>query len=132
MIAGYHLVWTIQSASRVTLAVKTLSKPWKSAARNAKRPCNTHYGWWLPNDPRGSRSHEIRNPMIANLGELHYGRKRLQPVGRVIHSGEDMDRTIAYVRKNLRGEGGQSWPFVKPYDGWLPAKVSVVRRPAAH
>jgi REP element-mobilizing transposase RayT len=37
------------------------------------------YGTWLPNDPRGSSSHEIRNPLIAELGELHYGRKRVQP-----------------------------------------------------
>jgi REP element-mobilizing transposase RayT len=39
----------------------------------------TAYGWWLPNDPRGSSSHEIRVERIADLGELHYGRKRVQP-----------------------------------------------------
>ena len=39
----------------------------------------TAYGWWLPNDPRGSMSHEIRVEKIANLGEWHYGRKRVQP-----------------------------------------------------
>src|SRR5205814_4015605 len=39
----------------------------------------TAYGWWLPNDPRGSSSHEIRVPEIAELGELHFGRKRVQP-----------------------------------------------------
>ncbi|MBY0229110.1 MAG: transposase [Gemmataceae bacterium] len=37
------------------------------------------YGHWLPNDPRGSSSHEVRNPAIAELGELHHGRKRVQP-----------------------------------------------------
>ncbi len=36
----------------------------------------TAYGWWLPNDPRGSSSHTIRSAEIAELGELHYGRKR--------------------------------------------------------
>jgi REP element-mobilizing transposase RayT len=35
----------------------------------------TAYGWWLPNDPRGSSSHEIRIERIAELGELHHGRK---------------------------------------------------------
>jgi REP element-mobilizing transposase RayT len=35
----------------------------------------TPYGWWLPNDPRGSSSHEIRVERIAELGELHQGRK---------------------------------------------------------
>lgn len=39
----------------------------------------TAYGWWLPNDPRGSSSHEIRVEKIKNLGELHYGRKTIQP-----------------------------------------------------
>jgi hypothetical protein len=44
----------------------------------------TGYGWWLPNDPRGSTSRSIRNDVIAALGELHYGRKRVQPVSREI------------------------------------------------
>jgi REP element-mobilizing transposase RayT len=44
----------------------------------------TAYGWWLPNDPRGSSSHEIRVERIAQLGELHYGRKFVQPSGRTI------------------------------------------------
>ncbi len=39
----------------------------------------TAYGWWLPNDPRGSRSHEIRNDFIAELGEPHHGRTKIQP-----------------------------------------------------
>src|SRR5437773_9775861 len=39
----------------------------------------TAYGWWLPNDPRGSTSHEIRVERIAELGELPYGRKAVQP-----------------------------------------------------
>jgi REP element-mobilizing transposase RayT len=39
----------------------------------------TVYGWWLPNDPRGSSSHEIQVERIAELGELHYGRKPIQP-----------------------------------------------------
>ena len=39
----------------------------------------TAYGWWLPNDPRGSTSRSIRNDVIAELGELHHGRKKLQP-----------------------------------------------------
>ncbi len=39
----------------------------------------TAYGWWLPNDPRGSSSHEIRVERIAELGELHHGRKAVQP-----------------------------------------------------
>jgi REP element-mobilizing transposase RayT len=41
----------------------------------------TAYGWWLPNDPRGSGSRTVRNDVIAELGTLHYGRKRVQPAG---------------------------------------------------
>jgi REP element-mobilizing transposase RayT len=41
----------------------------------------TAYGWWLPNDPRGSSSEEIRVERIADLGDLHHGRKAIQPRG---------------------------------------------------
>lgn len=44
----------------------------------------TVYGRWLPNDPRGSSSHEIRNTLLEDLGELHVGRKLVQPDGQVI------------------------------------------------
>ncbi len=44
----------------------------------------TAYGWWLPNDPRGSSSHSLRSAAIAGLGELHPGRKKIQPAGRVV------------------------------------------------
>jgi len=39
----------------------------------------TAYGWWLPNDPRGSTSRTIATDIIAELGELHFGRKTVQP-----------------------------------------------------
>jgi REP element-mobilizing transposase RayT len=44
----------------------------------------TSYGHWLPNDPRGSGSKTVLNEKIAALGELHYGRKRVQPPGRLV------------------------------------------------
>jgi REP element-mobilizing transposase RayT len=54
----------------------------------------TAYGWWLPNDPRGSGSRVIRNELLAELGDLHYGRKRLQPTGREVgqfyHAAADL------------------------------------------
>jgi hypothetical protein len=39
----------------------------------------TGYGHWMPNDPRGSMSREVDSPKVEELGELHYGRKRVQP-----------------------------------------------------
>jgi REP element-mobilizing transposase RayT len=37
------------------------------------------YGWWLPNDPRGSTSPEVADEGIAQLGPHHYGRRRDLP-----------------------------------------------------
>ena len=39
----------------------------------------TGYGHWLPNDIRGSLSHTIHSPALAELGDIHYGRKPVQP-----------------------------------------------------
>jgi REP element-mobilizing transposase RayT len=182
----------------------------------------TAYGWWLPNDPRGSSSQSIRAASIADLGELHQGRKRVQPAGEVIRefyeaaagrlkftllnfsdeeteaigesfqevvtryeytcfacalmpdhvhllirkhrdkpeemiaafqeasrsavrriratdhpvwggpgwkvyleTSDDVRRTIRYVEENpvKIGRPRQRWPFVKAYDGWLPAPI---------
>ena len=44
------------------------------------------YGWWLPNDLRGSTSHWIGSDVIGELGELHYGRKKVQPASRDIRA----------------------------------------------
>lgn len=37
------------------------------------------YGHWLSNDPRGSGSTETRKDELKDLGDLHHGRKRIQP-----------------------------------------------------
>ena len=58
----------------------------------------TAYGWWLPNDPRGSSSHEIRIERIAALGELHHGRKIVQP------PSEEIRRFYADARLALKHE----------------------------
>src|SRR5438105_4144385 len=39
----------------------------------------TVYGYWLPNDPRGSTSLEVRVEPIKSLGDIHQGRKAIQP-----------------------------------------------------
>ncbi|HKI31454.1 MAG TPA: transposase [Gemmataceae bacterium] len=49
----------------------------------------TAYGWWLPNDPRGSGSKTIRNEIVAELGNLHHGRKVIQPAGTTIRSFQE-------------------------------------------
>jgi REP element-mobilizing transposase RayT len=44
----------------------------------------TAYGWWLPNDPRGSGSSRIASDPLAALGDRHQGRKRIQPASVVV------------------------------------------------
>lgn len=60
----------------------------------------TVYGWWLPNDPRGSNSHLISSDVIAELGELHYGRKKIQPSSRIIR--EFYEEAKSLLRHELR------------------------------
>src|SRR5438128_2396836 len=54
----------------------------------------TAYGWWLPNDPRGSSSHEIRVEKIEPLGDLHYGRKECQPKSAELRRFYDQARDL--------------------------------------
>ncbi len=39
----------------------------------------TVYGTWLPNDPRGSGSRTVESASLAELGNVHHGRKKIQP-----------------------------------------------------
>jgi REP element-mobilizing transposase RayT len=58
----------------------------------------TLYGWWLPNDPRGSTSRFIRSEVIFDLGNLHYGRKRIQP------ASSDLRAFYEHARAQLKCE----------------------------
>ena len=68
----------------------------------------TAYGWWLPNDPRGSTSHEIRVERIAELGELHHGRKPVQPPSREIRAFYEQARQVL------------KHPLLTFEEGWMP------------
>ena len=54
----------------------------------------TAYGWWLPNDPRGSTSQAIACDVIAELGALHHGRKRVQPAGGEVRAFYDRAKEV--------------------------------------
>src|SRR5436309_3221298 len=56
----------------------------------------TVYGRWLPNDPRGCGSQTIRRDVIAELGELHFGRKRVQPTGRDVREFYHRARAVLH------------------------------------
>jgi REP element-mobilizing transposase RayT len=63
------------------------------------------YGWWLPNDPRGSMSHQIRDDVIAELGELHHGRKKVQPASRDIRAFyENAKRVLQFPLLTFQSE----------------------------
>jgi REP element-mobilizing transposase RayT len=64
----------------------------------------TGYGWWPPNDLRGSMSRTIASDVIAELGELHYGRRKVQPSGRAV---EEFHRQSAEVLKHPLLEFGK-------------------------
>jgi hypothetical protein len=51
-----------------------LTQTWKAA-----HLIWTGYGHWLPNDPRGSGSTDVRSEHLRDLGAIHHGRKRVQP-----------------------------------------------------
>lgn len=54
----------------------------------------TVYGWWLPNDPRGSTSKVVRSDFLNELGELHFGRKTLQPASRDIRAFYEQAKSL--------------------------------------
>ena len=54
----------------------------------------TVYGYWLPNDPRGSTSSEVRIASIKALGPLHYGRKKQQPPSATIQEFHEKVRAV--------------------------------------
>ena len=49
-----------------------------------------------------------------------------------LETRDDIQRTIAYIRKNLlqARPPALSWPFVQPYDGWLPLPIRRIPRSA--
>jgi REP element-mobilizing transposase RayT len=59
----------------------------------------TGYGHWLPNDPRGSGSCGVANDELADLGEIHYGRKVVQPSRAAVRQFyERADERLAHPR----------------------------------
>jgi hypothetical protein len=65
----------------------------------------TVYGWWLPNDPRGSTSRTVASDHIAALGELHFGRKAIQPASRDVRAFyEQAARALRHPLLEIRPE----------------------------
>jgi hypothetical protein len=74
----------------------------------------TGYGHWLPNDPRGSGSRDIREEILELLGPTHFGRKRIQPQRAVLRSFYQqatplLKHTSLWFDANLRDCAGASF-----------------------
>ncbi|MGH7127287.1 MAG: hypothetical protein ACREIV_01870 [Planctomycetaceae bacterium] len=54
----------------------------------------TGYGHWLPNDPRGSMSRLVRTSHVAELGDPHYGRRRIQPSSATIRDFHEQAHAV--------------------------------------
>jgi REP element-mobilizing transposase RayT len=77
----------------------------------------TAYGWWLPNDPRGSGSHAVLADALAGLGELHHGRRAIQPPGREVRrfydrAGEVLKHPLLKFDEAERGVIGEAFGAV--------------------
>ena len=100
----------------------------------------TAYGWWLPNDPRGSTSHSIRNDLVAELGTLHHGRREVQPAGSDIRTFyRQAQQTLNHPLRTFTAREieivGESFAAViarAPYTCWacaiLPDHVHILLR----
>jgi len=65
----------------------------------------TAYGWWLPNDPRGSTSRTVASDVIAQLGKLHHGRRTAQPPPHVLREFyEQADGVLKFPRLMLEAK----------------------------
>lgn len=82
----------------------------------------TLYGWWIPNDPRGSTSRTVRSDLVAELGVLHYGRRAIQPAGREIR--EFYDEAAAALQHPLLSLAPSEFPAVAEAFGEATAECN--------
>jgi REP element-mobilizing transposase RayT len=83
----------------------------------------TGYGHWLPNDPRGSLSPEIRKPELEDLGPIHLGRKPVQPSRKEIrefyHEAEGrLDHPVLWFEREARQVLGEALGSVVRQEGF--------------
>jgi REP element-mobilizing transposase RayT len=54
----------------------------------------TAYGYWLPNEPRGSTSSTVRVEKLRPLGDVYYGRKPVQPSSATLRAFHEQARDL--------------------------------------
>ena len=83
----------------------------------------TLYGWWLPNDPRGSMSHFVERDVIFELGNLHYGRKKIQPTSREIRAFYERYAEADRLDTDFRLEAARTRELIERFLPPAPATV---------
>lgn len=70
----------------------------------------TLYGWWLPNDPRGSGSKHVASVRLQDLGPTHLGHKAKLPPYKAVHTFQrKAEQRLYFPRIALTAE---SYPLV--------------------
>jgi hypothetical protein len=93
------------------------------------------YGHWLPNDIRGSGSDDIRNEILSELGEIHHGRKRVQPARndlRAFHRGAEqlMEEEVIWFDEKRRELIARSFAHSAQNFGYAVWACAVLRNHA--
>jgi REP element-mobilizing transposase RayT len=75
------------------------------------------YAHWLPNDLRGSGSDTIRNEILKDLGDIHPGRKRIQPDRNELrafhhHAQPLLEQEVIWFNQEMRNEIARAFAAV--------------------
>src|SRR4030042_5165345 len=81
----------------------------------------TAYGCWLPNDPRGTTRRTVASDIIAELGELHYGRRRIQPTAKKLQAFRRQAKEVlkfpvtTFGRREVDAIGDVFWGVIRAH-----------------
>ncbi len=81
------------------------------------------YGFWLPNDPRGSWSEFVASWELSRFGKATKSPDRIEIAANewkvFLDTEEAIENAIRYVEENPMKEGKprQRWSFVTPFSG---------------
>src|SRR5204863_5255547 len=87
---------------------------------------------WLPNEIRGSGSEEIRKDDLKQLGEIHHGRKKIQPSRRELrefHEEADplLEHPVLWYDEAMRAAIGESFDRVIEERGYTCWSCAILR-----
>jgi REP element-mobilizing transposase RayT len=92
----------------------------------------TGYGHWLPNDPRGSGSEQIKKLSLQQLGPIHFGRKQQQPPRGVLktfyrEAEHQLDHDVLWFDQSTRNLIGKIVGDVSKANGYTIWALAVMQ-----